>query len=49
MIRIALDLDDTIFDFLGAYREAFPGERNMEEPRITKNVLSLKSSSLLPL
>ena len=42
MIRIALDLDDTIFDFLGAYREAFPGERNMEEPRITKNVLSLK-------
>ena len=42
MIRIALDLDDTIFDFLGAYREAFPGERNMEEPKITKNVLSLK-------
>lgn len=42
MIRIALDLDDTIFDFLGAYQEAFPGERNMKEPRITKNVRSLK-------
>ena len=42
MIRIALDLDDTVFDFLGAYREAFPGENNMKEPKITKNVLSLK-------
>ena len=42
MIRIALDLDDTVFDFLGAYREAFPGEKNMEEPKITKNVLSLR-------
>lgn len=42
MIRIALDLDDTVFDFLGAYKEAFPGPKNMEEPRITKNVVSLK-------
>lgn len=42
MIRIALDLDDTVFDFLGAYKEAFPGPNNMKEPRITKNVLSLK-------
>ena len=42
MIRIALDLDDTVFDFLGAYREVFPGENNMKEPKITKNVLSLK-------
>lgn len=41
-IRIALDLDDTIFDFLGAYQEAFPGEKNLKEPKITKNVLSLK-------
>jgi FMN phosphatase YigB (HAD superfamily) len=41
-IRIALDLDDTIFDFLGAYKAAFPGEKNMQEPKITKNVLSLK-------
>lgn len=42
MIRIALDLDDTIFDFIGAYREMFPGDKNMTEPKITKNVLSLK-------
>lgn len=42
MIRIALDLDDTIFDFLGAYREMFPGEKNMQEAKITKNVLSLR-------
>lgn len=42
MIRIALDLDDTVFDFLGAYKAAFPGPKNMEEPRITKNVVSLK-------
>ena len=42
MIRIALDLDDTIFDFLGAYKEMFPGEKNMQEAKITKNVLSLR-------
>lgn len=42
MIRIALDLDDTIFDFLGAYRERFPGDKNLKEPRITKNVWSLR-------
>lgn len=42
MIRIALDLDDTIFDFLGAYQKSFPGEKNMSEPKITKNVLSLR-------
>ena len=42
MIRIALDLDDTIFDFIGAYREMFPGDKNLTEPKITKNVLSLK-------
>ena len=42
MIRIALDLDDTVFDFIGAYRDAFPGERNMIESNITKNVVSLR-------
>ena len=44
MIRIALDLDDTIFDFLGAYQEAFPGEKNMQGPKITKNVYNLKKN-----
>lgn len=44
MIRIALDLDDTVFDFLGAYREAFPGERNMINSNIDKNVFSLRKN-----
>lgn len=44
MIRIALDLDDTIFDFLGAYQEAFPGERNMINSNIDKNVFSLRKN-----
>lgn len=43
-IRIALDLDDTIFDFLGAYRNTFPGESNMKEPKITKNVFALRKN-----
>lgn len=42
MIRIALDLDDTIFDFLGAYQTTFPGERNMLSSNITKNVYKLR-------
>ena len=42
MIRIALDLDDTIFDFLGAYQEVFPGERNMISSNIATNVFKLK-------
>ena len=42
MIRIALDLDDTIFDFIGAYRNLFPGDKDLKEPIITKNVLSLR-------
>ena len=44
MIRIALDLDDTVFDFLGAYQEAFPGERNMLNSNIDMNVLSLRKN-----
>ena len=46
MIRIALDLDDTIFDFLGAYQEVFPGERNMISSNITKNVFKLKKDKM---
>lgn len=42
MIRIALDLDDTIFDFLGAYQEVFPGKKNLISSNITKNVCKLK-------
>ena len=42
MIRIALDLDDTVFDFLGAYQEVFPGENNLLSSNITKNVSKLR-------
>lgn len=42
MIRIALDLDDTIFDFLGAYQEMFPGKKNLINSKITKNVFRLR-------
>lgn len=44
MIRIALDLDDTVFDFLGAYKELFPGEENLSNKKITKNVFSLRKN-----
>ena len=44
MIRIALDLDDTVFDFLGAYRKEFPGDKNMVTSKINKNVLSLRKN-----
>jgi FMN phosphatase YigB (HAD superfamily) len=42
MIRIALDLDDTIFDFLGAYQATFPGKKNLINSKITRNVFRLK-------
>lgn len=44
MIRIALDLDDTIFDFIGTYCKTFPDEDSMKDPKITKNVFSLRKN-----
>lgn len=41
-LRIALDLDDTILDFLGAYQKKFPGNHNMIDSVITKNVNRLR-------
>ena len=41
-LRIALDLDDTIFDFFGEYKKVFPGEKNLVDSTITKNVCKLK-------
>lgn len=43
-LKIALDLDDTIFDFWKAYKEAFPGEHNLVESKITKNVYTLRNN-----
>lgn len=41
-LRIALDLDDTVFGFFEAYQQRFPGEKNMIGHVITKNVNSLR-------
>jgi FMN phosphatase YigB (HAD superfamily) len=41
-LRIALDLDDTIFDFWGAYKALFPRESDLVEHVITRNVVSLR-------
>lgn len=41
-LRIALDLDDTVFDFWKSYKGLFPGEKNMVNSTITKNVYTLK-------
>ena len=42
-LRIALDLDDTVFDFFGEYKKRFPGEQNLVDHTITKNVVSLQN------
>lgn len=41
-LRIALDLDDTVFGFFEAYQKRFPGEKNMVNDTITKNVNKLR-------
>lgn len=43
-IKIALDLDDTIFDFWGSYSKMFPGKHNKVNEKITKNVYSLRKN-----
>lgn len=45
-LRIALDLDDTIFDFLGAYQSLFTNKSDMVDYNITKNVYKLKNNKL---
>ena len=41
-LRIALDLDDTVFDFWNAYAELFPGKHTLVDSTITKNVYKLR-------
>lgn len=41
-LRIALDLDDTVFGFFDAYKQRFPGSENMVDYVITRNVNSLR-------
>ena len=40
-LRIAMDLDDTLLDFLGEYKKRF-GEKAMKDSIITKNVFKLR-------
>ena len=44
MLRVACDLDDTIFDFLGFYKQYFPRESDMISKNITKNVYKLRNN-----
>ena len=37
-LRIALDIDDTILKWFDAYKKRFPGEKNLMQHIITKNV-----------
>lgn len=40
--KVALDLDDCIFDFWLSYKKRFPGEKNLIQHIITKNVKKLQ-------
>ena len=41
-LRIALDIDDTILKWFEAYQNRFPGERNLVQHIITRNVRKLQ-------
>jgi hypothetical protein len=41
-LRIALDVDDTLVDFMGAYKRLFPGDQNLVDRIITRNVRKLQ-------
>lgn len=41
-LRIACDLDDTIFVWFREYMKLFPGEKNLQNDIITKNVRKLR-------
>lgn len=43
-MKIAIDLDDTIFDFLGFYKQYYPKDSDMISKNITKNVYKLRNN-----
>lgn len=43
-LRIALDIDQVLADFINRYQEYFPGGRNMIDSVITKNVYKLRNN-----
>ena len=44
MIKIALDLDDTILDFINFYKQYLPRDIDMISKNITKNVYKLRNN-----
>lgn len=43
-LKVAIDIDDTLSSFYDSYQKLFPGERNMRDEIITKNVYSLRNN-----
>lgn len=43
-LKVAIDIDDTLSSFYDSYRKLFPGEKNMRNEVITKNVYSLRNN-----
>lgn len=43
-LKIAIDIDDTLSSFYDSYQKLFPGEKNMRNEVITKNVYSLRNN-----
>lgn len=43
-LKVAIDIDDTLSSFYDSYQKLFPGERNMRNEVITKNVYSLRNN-----
>lgn len=43
-LKVALDIDDCLAGFFESYRRYFPGERNMKDEVITKNVYKLRNN-----
>lgn len=43
-LKVAIDIDDTLSSFYDSYQKLFPGEKNMRNEVITKNVYSLRNN-----
>lgn len=43
-LKVAIDIDDCLAGFYSSYQKLFPGEKNMRNEVITKNVYSLRNN-----
>lgn len=43
-LKVAIDIDDTLSSFYDSYQKLFPGEKNMRNEVIAKNVYSLRNN-----